>query len=208
MKKRIPTVLLAAMTACSAFTTVVSAGGYSYNHFETERNGSFYARKYEENPDDATFSFSHPVYYENTGGFSCEWDSVFQIAAEVGWNLPAAYAGKSYKAFPGLSVTYDADFCTDSNSYFGIHGCTKKPRAEYYIIEGWGSWRPPGGGYKCTVTVNGRKYDLYSAMRYSSPSIEGRSNYPQYFCVRQSNSVTMGAQNRVSATVEVYDIFQ
>ncbi|MBR5722970.1 MAG: glycoside hydrolase family 11 protein [Oscillospiraceae bacterium] len=208
MKKRISAVLLAAMTACSAFTTVVSAGGYSYSHFETERNGSFYARKYEENPDDATFSFSHPVYNENTGGFSCEWDSVFHIAAEVGWNLPAAYAGKSYKALPGLSVTYDADFRIDGNGYYGVHGWTKNPLSEFYIVEGWGSWRPPGGGYKGTVTVNGRKYDLYSVLYHDAPSIEGTKTIPAYYCVRQENSVTEGVQSHVTGTIDVYEVFQ
>ena len=210
MRKRLTGVLLAAVTAYSALTTAASAYTYFYDDMETEQSGIFYARKYQDPvPADAVFTFSHPVYDEHTGGFSCQWDGVFAASAEVGWSLPEAYAGKSYKAFPGLSVTYDADFCTDSNSYFGIHGCTKKPRAEYYIIEGWGSWRPPGGeGGKGSVNAGGAKYDLYYTLRYNAPSIEGKATYPIYYCVRQSNSVTMGVQNRVSATVEVYDIFQ
>ena len=208
MRKRMCRILLAAATASFAFKPVVSAYGYTYGDFETERNGSFYARSYEEKPTDAAFSFSHPVYNENTGGFSCKWERVFEIAAEVGWTLPAAYAGKSYKAFPGLRVTYDADFCIDGNGYYGVHGWTKNPLAEYYIVEGWGSWRPPGGGYKCTVTVNGREYDLYSAMHYNAPSIDGPRTFPEYYCVRQENSVTEGVQTHVTGTVDVYEIFQ
>lgn len=212
MKKRMSAVLLAAMSACSALTPVAFAYNPYYDEMETEQNGYFYARKYEPRPlADAVFQFSHSVYNENTGGFSCNWDGVFLTMAEVGWSLPEAYAGKSYKAFPGLSVTYDADFYTDSNSYFGIHGCTRNPLTEYYIIEGWGSWRPPGEheiGRKGTVTVGGKQYDLYYTLRYNAPSIDGPRTYPEYYCVRQNNTVTMGVQNRVAATVDVYGIFQ
>ena len=208
MKKRIPTVLLAAMTACSAFTTVVLADGMTYDQFETERNGSFYSRKYDEKPEDEMFEFSHPVYNETTGGFSCKWDSVFLIAAEVGWNLPADYAGKNYKAFPELRVNYDADFYVDGNGYFGIHGLTKNPLAVYYIVEGWGSWRPPGGGDRSTVTVNGQKYDLYRTLHYNAPSIDGPRTFPEYYCVRQENSVTEGVQTHVTGTIDVYQVFQ
>ena len=210
MRKRMAGVLLAAVSACSVLTPAASAYTPHYDDMETEQNGYFYARKYEPRPlADAVFKFSHPVYNENTGGFSCNWDGVFLTMAEVGWSLPEAYAGKSYKAFPGLSVTYDADFYTDSNSYFGIHGCTKNPLTEYYIIEGWGSWRPPGGeGRTGTVNTDGVLYDLYHTMRYNAPSVDGPRTYPMYYCVRQSNTVTMGVQNRVAATVDVYGIFQ
>ena len=210
MKKRLAAVLLAAVSACSVLTPAASAYTPHYDDMETEQNGNFYAQKYEANfPDDAVFTFSHPVYNENTGGFSCKWDGVFAAMAEVGWSLPESYAGKSCKAFPGLRVTYDADFYTDSNSYFGIHGCTKNPLTEYYIIEGWGSWRPPGGeGRTGTVNTDGVLYDLYHTMRYNAPSVDGPRTYPMYYCVRQSNTVTMGVQNRVAATVDVYGIFQ
>ena len=210
MRKRMAGVLLAAVSACSVLTPAASAYTPHYDDMETEQNGNFYAQKYEANfPDDAVFTFSHPDYNENTGGFSCKWDGVFAAMAEVGWSLPESYAGKSCKAFPGLRVTYDADFYTDSNSYFGIHGCTKNPLTEYYIIEGWGSWRPPGGeGRTCTVNTDGVLYDLYHTMRYNAPSVDGPRTYPMYYCVRQSNSVTMGVQNRVAATVDVYGIFQ
>ncbi len=210
MRKRMAGVLLAAVSACSVLTPAASAYTPHYDDMETEQNGNFYAQKYEANfPDDAVFTFSHPVYNENTGGFSCKWDGVFAAMAEVGWSLPESYAGKSCKAFPGLRVTYDADFYTDSNSYFGIHGCTKNPLTEYYIIEGWGSWRPPGGeGRTGTVNTDGVLYDLYHTMRYNAPSVDGPRTYPMYYCVRQSNTVTMGVQNRVAATVDVYGIFQ
>ena len=210
MRKRMAGVLLAAVSACSVLTPAASAYTPHYDDMETEQNGNFYAQKYEANfPDDAVFTFSHPVYNENTGGFSCKWDGVFAAMAEVGWSLPESYAGKSCKAFPGLRVTYDADFYTDSNSYFGIHGCTKNPLTEYYIIEGWGSWRPPGGeGRTGTVNTDGVLYDLYHTMRYNAQSVDGPRTYPMYYCVRQSNTVTMGVQNRVAATVDVYGIFQ
>ncbi len=203
MKKRLTAVLLAAVTACPLLTLSASAAG----EFETEWNGSFYARRYLGGTNDV-LEFSHPVYNDDTGGFSCKWDRVFDITAEVGCGMPEGYAGKNYKVFDMLELTYNADFYTDGNGYFGVHGWTQNPLVEYYIIEGWGSWRPPGGqGFHGSVTVNGQAYDLYQAMRYNIPSIEGERIFPQYYAVRHENTVTERVQNRVTGTVDIYSIF-
>ena len=204
MRKRLTGVLLAALTASSALTPAA----YADADYALEWNGNFYSYEYEHYKGDLS-EFSHPVFSEDTGGFSCEWKDAFETTAEVGWGLPKAYAGKSYKAFSGLKMYYDADFYTDGNGYFGIHGWTKYPLAEFYIVEGWGSWRPPGGyTFRRTVTVNGRDYDLYSTIRTNQPSIEGVRTFPQYWSVRQENPVTERVQNRVTATVDLYEMFR
>ena len=208
MKKRFAAVLLAAVTACPLLTLPASAS------IDEKRawNGRFYTYSYEQQDYAVTlnssFEFSHPVYTDDTGGFSCKWDRVFNVSAEVGCGMPEGYAGKNYKVFNMLEMIYDVDFCTDGNGYFGVHGWTQNPLVEYYIIEGWGSWRPPGGqGNRGPVTVNGRVYDVYQTMRNNLPSIEGERTFPQYFAVRQENPVTEHVQNRVKGTVDICKVF-
>ena len=208
MKKRLTAVLLAAVAACPLFTLPASASVDE----RREWNGSFYSYSFEqlENAEvlNSSFEFSHPVYSADTGGFSCKWDRVFNVSAEVGCGMPEGYAGKNYKVFDMLELTYNADFYTDGNGYFGVHGWTQNPLVEYYIIEGWGSWRPPGGqGFHGSVTVNGRVYDVYQTMRNKKPSIEGERTFPQYFAVRQENPVTEHVQNRVKGTVDICKVF-
>ena len=208
MKKRLASVLLAAVTVSSALTRPVSAEKADEKR---ERNGSFYSYSFEqlENAEvlNSSFEFSHPVYSADTGGFSCKWDKIYNTIAEVGWGMPEQYAGKNYRAFGELKMTYDADFYTDGNGFFGVHGQTQSPAAEYYIVEGWGSWRPPSGqGFRGTVTVNGAAYDLYRTVREVN-SVDHNTEYVTYWCVRQENSVTEGVQNRVTGTVDIYGIF-
>ena len=87
------------------------------------------------------------------GGFSVSWeDDISDILFRKGLR-------------PGstdLLVTYEADFQPNGNAYLGVYGWMQNPLAEYYIVEGWGSWRPPGDDSpKGTVVSDGGTYDIY-----------------------------------------------
>lgn len=145
-------------------------------------------------------------------GFSVEWNNINNLLGRKGVR-------------PGTAsnvVTYDADYQPNGNSYLCVYGWTKSPLIEYYIVDSWGDWRPPGGTSLGTVTSDGGTYDIYKTERVNQPSIEGTKTFFQYWSVRQgkrtSGSITvgnhfaaweakdmdMGALYEVSMTVEGY----
>ncbi len=146
-------------------------------------------------------------------GFSVEWNNINNLLGRKGVR-PGSAANV---------VTYSADYKPNGNSYLCVYGWTKGPLIEYYIVDSWGTWRPPGGeGHMGTVESDGGTYDIYRTQRVNQPSIEGNTTFYQYWSVRTekrtSGTITvgnhfakweelgmdMGAMYEVSMTVEGY----
>jgi endo-1,4-beta-xylanase len=127
----------------------------------------------------------------NSGGnYSVSWGSgTYNFVGGKGWN-------------PGSStrvVGYNAGVWSpgSSNAYLCLYGWTKNTQqqppnrvVEYYIVDSWGSWRPPGGTKAGSVTTDGGTYDLYRTFRANAPSIDGNQDFYQFWSVRTSKRST------------------
>lgn len=112
------------------------------------------------------------------GNFSCTWDAhniLFRKGIRPGER--------------NQTITYSADYRPNGNSYLTVYGWTvtsaRDACVEFYIVESWGTWRPPGGQSRGTVESDGGTYDIYRTMRNNQPSILGTSTFPQYWSVRR-----------------------
>ena len=124
-----------------------------------------------------------------SSGFSVEWNNINNLLGRKGRR-------------PGSGneiVTYEADYHPSGNSYLCIYGWTRNPLVEYYIVDSWGDWRPPGGeGHVGTVTSDGGTYDLYRVQK-TGPTIDGNGPFEQYWSVR--------TEKRTSGTITVANHF-
>lgn len=153
------------------------------------------------------------------GTFSCEWSDIGNALFRKGKTFDET---KTHQQLGYISVDYDCNYQPSGNSYMCVYGWTTSPLVEYYIVESWGTWRPPGAVSKGTITVDGGTYDIYETTRTNQPSIKGTKTFQQYWSVRTTKrtsgsiSVTqhfneweklglkMGKMYEVALTVEGY----
>jgi len=145
-------------------------------------------------------------------GFNVDWSNINNLLGRKGIRPGSG----------NLVVNYEANYQPNGNSYLCIYGWTRNPLVEYYIVDSWGTWRPPGGqGHVGTLTSDGGTYDIYKVGR-TGPSIDGNTSFTQYFSVRTAKKTSgvitianhfnawknagmpMGSFYEVSMTVEGY----
>ncbi len=133
----------------------------------------------------------------NSGGtFSCQWSNINNALFRRGRKFNET---QTHQQIGNISVNYNASYSPNGNSYLCIYGWTVDPLVEYYIVDSWGSWRPPGASSKGTITVDGGTYDIYETTRTNQPSIKGTATFQQYWSVRTSK--------RTSGTISVSQHF-
>jgi endo-1,4-beta-xylanase len=132
----------------------------------------------------------------DTGGrFSCQWSNINNALFRTGKKFSTAW-----NQLGTVKITYSATYNPNGNSYLCIYGWSRNPLVEFYIVESWDTWRPPGATSLGTVTIDGGTYDIYKTTRVNQPSIEGTTTFDQYWSVRTSK--------RTSGTVTVTDHFK
>ena len=140
--------------------------------------------------------------YENTAnnGFDTSWDDIYNYCV---------YKGKSYErnTVSALNVNeykieYDIDAILNGSDILGVHGWLSFPMTELYIVEAWGTWRPPGESEKSkgTVTVDDKKYDIYMTIKHDIPKDR---YYPIYWSVARNSPMEPGKLTNLKGTIDV-----
>ncbi len=156
-----------AQTICSSQTG--TNGGYYYTHW-TDGGGS------------ACMTLG------SGGAYSYTWSNTGNFVGGKGWSSGASNRVIGYNA---------GNYSPSGNSYLCLYGWTTSPLVEYYVVDSWGSWRPPGATSMGTVSTDGGTYDLYRTQRVNQPSIQGTATFYQYWSVRTSKRST-GSNNNIT----------
>ncbi len=158
----------------------------------------------EENKSVTKGTGKHCCYtYENWVGSGNATLTLKSDGFSVNWTGSTQFVGrKGIRPGSGDIVTqYNASFSPSGNGYLCLYGWTTEPLVEYYVLESWGSYKPPGGSPLGTVNSDGGTYDIYKSMRNNEPSIIGTATFPQYWSVRQQKrtSGTITLSNHIAA---------
>ncbi len=131
------------------------------------------------------------------GTFSCQWSGINNILFRKGRKFDQT---QTHQQIGNITIDFGVGYYPNGNSYLCVYGWTVDPLVEYYIVESWGNWRPPGAQSKGTITIDGDTYDIYETTRVNQPSIIGTATFQQYWSVRRNK--------RTEGTISVSEHFR
>lgn len=119
---------------------------------------------------------------EGDGTFTCRWSDISNALFRTGKKFDCT---QTWEEIGNITITYGADYFPVGNSYLCVYGWSREPLVEYYVVQSWGNWRPPGAESLGTITVDDATYDVYCTTRVNQPSIDGTQTFQQFWSVRK-----------------------
>ena len=190
MKNKLISVVISGLMALTMIPAVNAYAGQTLYDKATGTEGGY---SYELWKDYGNTTMT----LNGNGNFDCSWNNIGNALFRKGVKFDCT---KTYQEIGNISVDYGCDYQPNGNSYLCVYGWTRSPLVEYYIVDSWGTWRPPGAQSKGTIYVDGGTYDVYETDRINKPSIDGDTTFKQYWSVRTSK--------RTSGTISVSKHFQ
>lgn len=138
----------------------------------------------------------------NAGGGTVEMTLGSGSNYSVTWsNCNNFTCGTGWKPGSSKTVSFSGSFNGGSNGYLALYGWTKDSLIEYYVVENYGSWTPPGGTSLGTFTSDEGTYMIYKIQRVNQASIIGLATFYQYWSVRTSkrSNGTITFSNHIDA---------
>lgn len=119
------------------------------------------------------------------GLFSCQWKEINNALFRIGKKFDCT---RTWEEIGEIRVDYGVKYFPAGNSYLCVYGWSREPLVEYYVVESWGNWRPPGAQSLGVITVGDARYDVYCTERVDQPSIDGTQTFQQFWSVRKGKS--------------------
>ena len=116
------------------------------------------------------------------GTFTCNWKDINNALFRIGRKFDCT---QTWDQVGTITLDYGAEYFPVGNSYLCVYGWTREPLIEYYVVQSWGNWRPPGSEAIATVEIGDSTYDVYVTERVNQPSIDGTATFKQYWSVRK-----------------------
>jgi hypothetical protein len=159
-------------------------------NIQSTHNGFFYSY-WSQGASGSSFTGTPSMTLGAAGNYSTVWNNVNNFTAGKGWATGS----------PTRIINFSGSFDGGSNGYLAVYGWTRNALIEYYVVENYGSWTPPGGTSKGTFTSDGGTYNIYESTRTNQPSIDGTKTFQQYWSVRTTkrSSGTVTFANHVAA---------
>lgn len=148
-------------------------------------NGFYYSFWNDKNSGSAFMTL------EAGGQYKTIWSNIGNFTAGKGW-----VTGKADRV-----ICFSGSFNGGENGFLAVYGWTRNSLIEYYVVENYGTWIPPGGISKGTFASDGGIYNIYQTTRFNQPSIDGMQTFQQYWSVRTTkrSSGTVTFANHVAA---------